>query len=44
MTETENAKFSELFEVTKAYSRGGYFHQDKALQIIAGTYVFMFER
>lgn len=44
MTEPDNAQFTELFEVITAYSRGGYFHQDKALQIIAGTYVFMFER
>jgi hypothetical protein len=44
MTEPDNAQFTELFEVIMAYSRGGYFYQDKALQIIAGTYVFMFER
>jgi hypothetical protein len=43
MTEPDNAKFSELFEVIETYSRRGYYHQDKALQIIAGTYVFMFE-
>ncbi len=43
MTELEDAKFTELFEVIQAYSRRGYYHQDKALQIIAGTYVFMFE-
>jgi hypothetical protein len=43
MTEPELTKFSELFEVIKDYSRRGYDHQDKALQIIAGTYVFMFE-
>ncbi len=43
MTEPENARFSELFEVIETYSRKGYYHQDKALQIIAGTYVFMFE-
>ena len=43
MTEPDNTEFTELFEVIKAYSRGGYYHQDKALQIIAGTYVFMFE-
>lgn len=36
-------KFSELFGVIEAYSKRGYDHQDKALQIIAGTYVFMFE-
>lgn len=44
MTEPEGAKFPELFEVIRTYSRKGYDHQDKALQIIAGTYVFMFER
>ena len=44
MAEPDNTQFTELFEVITAYSRGGYFHQDKALQIIAGTYVFMFER
>ena len=43
MTEIDNARFSELFEVIETYSRKGYYHQDKALQIIAGTYVFMFE-
>jgi hypothetical protein len=44
MTGPDNAKFSELFEVIRDYSRRGYDHQDKALQIIAGTYVFMFEK
>ena len=44
MTEPEDAKFTDLFEVIGAYSRKGYDHQDKALQIIAGTYVFMFEK
>jgi hypothetical protein len=44
MAEPDNAKFTELFEVIRTYSQGGYYHQDKALQIIAGTYVFMFER
>jgi hypothetical protein len=44
MTEPEDAKFTELFEVIAAYSQRGYYHQDKALQIIAGTYVFMFEK
>ena len=44
MTEFEDARFTELFEVIEAYSRRGYYHQDKALQIIAGTYVFMFEK
>src|SRR5215204_3966222 len=44
MTELEDAKFTELFEVIQAYSSRGYYYQDKALQIIAGTYVFMFEQ
>ena len=44
MTEPDEAKFQELFEVIKTYSREGYDFQDKALQIIAGTYVFMFEK
>ena len=43
MTERDDAKFTELFEVIQAYSSRGYNYQDKALQIIAGTYVFMFE-
>ena len=44
MTEPEDAKFTELFEVIQSYARRGYDHQDKALQIIAGAYVFMFEK
>ena len=44
MTERDHAEFTELFEVIEAYSQRGYYHQDKALQIIAGTYVFMFEQ
>ena len=44
MTEIDDAKFTDLFELIQAYSRRGYVHQDKALQIIAGTYVFMFEK
>jgi hypothetical protein len=44
MTEPGNAKFSELFQVIEDYSRREYDYQDKALQIIAGSYVFMFER
>ncbi len=44
MTEPGNGKFPELFEVIRTYSEGTYDHQDKALQIIAGTYVFMFEK
>lgn len=41
--EAHEGKFSKLFEVIQEYARGDYDHQDKALQIIAGTYVFMFE-
>src|SRR5919205_1087655 len=44
MTEPDDAKFADLFELIRAYSHRGYDHQDKALQIIAGTYVFMFEK
>jgi hypothetical protein len=44
MRESDETKFTELFEVIEAYSHRGYYHQDKALQIIAGTYVFMFEK
>ena len=36
-------KFSELFEVIRDYSKREYDYQDKALQVIAGAYVFMFE-
>ena len=43
MTERDDAKFTELFEVIEAYSSRGYYYQDKALQIISGTYFFMFE-
>ncbi len=41
--ETREGKFSGLFEIIREYAHGDYDHQDKALQIIAGTYVFMFE-
>ena len=43
MSRTDNGKFSELFEVIKNYAAREYDYQDKALQIIAGSYVFMFE-
>jgi hypothetical protein len=36
-------KFRELFEVIRDYSKRAYDYQDKALQVIAGSYVFMFE-
>jgi hypothetical protein len=43
MSSTNNGIFSELFGVIEDYSRREYHYQDKALQIIAGSYVFMFE-
>ena len=39
----EENKFQQLFEVIRDYSRREYDYQDKALQVIAGSYVFMFE-
>ncbi len=36
-------KFSELFEVIRDYSKREYDYQDKALQVLAGSYTFMFE-
>lgn len=38
-----SGKYSELFEVIAGYARREYDYQDKALQVIAGAYVFMFE-
>ena len=43
MSSTDNGMFSELFRVIEDYARREYHYQDKALQIIAGSYVFMFE-
>lgn len=43
MAETKEGKFSELFEVIRDYSRREYDYQDKALQVLAGSYNFMFE-
>ncbi len=43
MAGAENGKFSELFDVIESYAGREYDYQDKALQIIAGAYVFMFE-
>jgi hypothetical protein len=43
MAEAKSGKFSELFEVIQDYSRREYDYQDKALQVIAGSYSFMFE-
>lgn len=37
-------RFSELFGVIEDYARRDYNHQDKALQVISGSYIFMFER
>jgi hypothetical protein len=44
MVEANASKFSELFEVIESYSKREYDYQDKALQVIAGSYSFMFER
>jgi hypothetical protein len=43
MAEANSGKFSELFEVIQDYSKREYDYQDKALQVIAGSYSFMFE-
>ena len=43
MTEANGGKFSELFEVIRDYAKREHHYQDKALQVIAGSYVFMFE-
>jgi hypothetical protein len=43
MVGADGGKFSELFEVIQNYSRREYGYQDKALQVIVGAYVFMFE-
>ncbi len=43
MAEANASKFSELFEVIQSYSKREYDYQDKALQVIAGSYSFMFE-
>ena len=43
MVGADGGKFSELFEVIQSYSRREYDYQDKALQVIVGAYVFMFE-
>lgn len=39
----DHNKYSELFEVIEDYANRDYDYQDKALQVIAGAYVFMFE-
>ena len=43
MTGAAEGKFSELFEVIQNYSKREYDYQDKALQVLAGSYTFMFE-
>ena len=43
MAESREGKFSELFEVIRDYARREYDYQDKALQVLAGSYTFMFE-
>ncbi len=44
MTETpDHNKYSDLFRVIEDYADREYDYQDKALQVIAGAYVFMFE-
>ena len=44
MNEASGEKFPELFALLQDYAGRDYDHHDKALQIISGTYVFMFER
>ena len=39
----DHKKYSDLFEVIEDYASRDYDYQDKALQVIAGAYVFMFE-
>ena len=39
----EPEKFSDLFAVIASYATREYDYQDKALQVIAGAYGFMFE-
>ena len=41
--DANGSKFSELFDVIRNYAGREYDYQDKALQVIAGSYVFMFE-
>jgi hypothetical protein len=43
MAEAREGKFSELFKVIQEYARREYDYQDKALQVLAGSYTFMFE-
>lgn len=39
----DHKKYSDLFRVIEDYAAREYDYQDKALQVIAGAYVFMFE-
>lgn len=39
----DHNKYSDLFRVIEDYAGREYDYQDKALQVIAGAYVFMFE-
>jgi hypothetical protein len=43
MTGATEGKFLELFEMIQDYSKREYDYQDKALQVLAGSYTFMFE-
>jgi hypothetical protein len=43
MTGATEGKFSELFEVIQDYAKREYDYQDKALQVLVGSYTFMFE-
>ena len=43
MAEAAEGKFSELFDVIRDYAKREYDYQDKALQVLAGSYSFMFE-
>ena len=41
--DANGSKFSELFDVIRNYAGREYDYQDKALQVLAGSYTFMFE-
>src|SRR5215204_3093626 len=43
MTGATEGKYSELFKVIQDYSKREYDYQDKALQVLSGSYTFMFE-
>src|SRR5215203_384218 len=43
MEGSTEGKFSELFDVIRDYAKREYDYQDKALQVLAGSYTFMFE-